>query len=84
MVTLLQNGIDMVRRKAHLNLIKGNVGANYLSAPTDEVVHTIGSRANVFETILLSDVLEAMYITTRHQHDTMPTDVSGPLTVLVV
>ena len=83
MVTLFQNGIDMLRRKVHLKMVEGNVGGNYISEPTDEVVHSIGSGTNVFETILLSDVFEAMYVTTRHQHDTMPTDDSGPLPVLV-
>ena len=61
-----------------MKLVNGNVGRNYLSSPTDEVDHDNISGVNVFETILLSDVFEAMHYTTRHKHDT------GPLTVLVV
>ena len=84
MVTLFKNGVDGLRREVHLELIKGNVGANFLSSPTDEIVPTKGSEVNVFETILLSDVFEAMYVTTRKEQDTVPTDDTGPLTVLVV
>lgn len=60
--------------------VDGHVGANHLSAPAEKT-HTPGAEVNVFDTILLIDVFEAVYATTRHQLDIV---ASEPLIVLVV
>ena len=77
-VTLFQNGVDMVRRKVFMKTVKGNVGANFLSSPTEHVGNATMKEADEFETILLSDVFEAVYVMSRYQHD------SKPLLVLVM
>ena len=77
-VTLFQNGVDRVRRKVSIETVKGNVGGNFLSSPTEEAGNTTEYENDVFETILLSDVLEAVYITSRYEHD------SEPLAILVM
>ena len=76
-VTLFRNGVDMVRRKVFMKSVKGNVGANYLSSPAEYVGNATMKEADEFQTILLSDVFEAVYVTSRFQHE------SEPLVVLV-
>ena len=61
-----------------MKTVKGNVGANFLSSPTEEAGNTTEYENDVFETILLSDVFEAVYVMSRYQHD------SKPLLVLVM
>ena len=70
----------MVRRKVYMEKVEGNIGANHLTS-AEKVQNTSGTEINVFETILLSDVFEIVYDTTRHQHDIVE---SEPLVVLVV
>ena len=57
--------------------VKGNVVANYLGSPAEYVGNTTMKEADEFQTILLSDVFEAVYVTSRFQHE------SEPLVVLV-
>ena len=78
-VTLLKNGVDMVRRKVYLNKIEGHIGANSITS-AEKVENTPGSEVNVFETILLSDVFETVYSNTRNQPDIVESD---PLKILV-
>ena len=77
-VTLFQNGVDRVRRKVFMKTVKGNVGANFLGSPTEGAGNTTNYENDVFETILLSDVFEAVYLTSRYEHD------SEPLAILVM
>ena len=70
----------MVRRKVYLEKIEGHIGANHLTS-AEEIGETPGSEAdNVFETVLLGDVFESVYVSTRYQHDIVE---SEPLRVLV-
>ena len=80
MVTLFKNGVDMVRQKVYLEKVEGHIGANHITS-AQKLGNTSGTEVNMFETILLSDVFETVYVTTRHQHDI---DQSEPLTVLVM
>ena len=52
-----------------MKTVKGNVGANFLSSPTEHVGNATMKEADEFETILLSDVFEAVYVMSRYQHD---------------
>ena len=79
MVTLFKNGVDMVRRKVYLKNVEGHIGANHLTS-AEEIGDTPGSEDNVFETVLLGDVFESIYASTRYQHDIVE---SEPLRVLV-
>ena len=79
MVTLFKNGVDMVRRKVYLENVEGHIGANHLTS-AEEMGETPGSADNVFETVLLGDVFESVYVSTRYQHDIVE---SEPLRVLV-
>ena len=70
----------MVRRKVYLEKIEGHIGANHLTS-AEKTENTSGTEGDVFETVLLSDVFETVYATTRQQHDSVE---SEPLTVLVM
>ena len=70
----------MVRRKVYLEKIEGHIGANHLTS-AEKTENTSGTEVDVFETVLLSDVFETVYATTRQQHDSVK---SEPLTVLVM
>ena len=70
----------MVRQKVYLEKVEGHIGANHITS-AEKIGNTSGTEVNMFETILLSDVFETVYVTTRHQHDI---DQSEPLTVLVM
>ena len=70
----------MVRQKVYLEKVEGHIGANHITS-AQKLGNTSGTEVNMFETILLSDVFETVYVTTRHQHDIVQ---SEPLTVLVM
>ena len=80
MVYLFKNGVDMVRRKVYLEKVEGHIGANHL-ASAEKIEEKSGAEVDMFTTILLSDVFEAVHVTTRHQLDIIE---SEPLTVLVM
>ena len=70
----------MVRRKVYLEKMEGHIGANHLISAED-VGNSSGTVGSEFETVLLSDVFEAVHESTRSQDDSAK---KKPLTVLVV
>ena len=70
----------MVRRKVYLEKMEGHIGANHLISAED-VGNSSGTVGSEFETVLLSDVLEAVHDVTRSQGDIAK---KKPLKVLVV
>ena len=71
----------MVRRKVYLEKMEGHIGANHLISAED-VGKSTGTVGSEFETVLLSDILEAVHDSTRSQGDNVKK--KKPLTVLVV
>ena len=69
----------MVRRKVYLEKVDGHIGANHITS-AEKIGNTTGIEADGFETVLLSDVFEAVLVSARNQYGYVR---SEPLPVLV-